>query len=651
MSEVPDRFAKGAEQRRVGGFFSLLAPPEELSYIEWIRKYRILSSEASDKSGKFDPYYTPYFIAMYEVFSVPYQKHEGVWMKPAQFGFTEAENNIVGKVIHQREGSIIVGFPREASAKSYKLEKFRPLVSSTPALARIFKGPYAIERQAWNQPRFPGGSIKFITAASPSAMKSSSAPVVIQEEPDDVKDDVQGQGNGIDVLSQRLKTYRYSILLFGGTPVRAGKSQVEDAYNNSKRGRYVVPCHECGKSEELDFDNLKCPENPKMDRPFTGTYVWEESYYECPHCEAHWDFDQKNVNVREAEKHNHHGWVYDDPDNKTWGWRGSELMSPFPGSSFAALKKQELEAAYHAERGKEGKLISFTNNSKGLPYSPKGELGDEEAVKTMNSRAYREGTVKEGMLALTAGIDVQKNRLAISVRSWGRNGNSALVLYTEIFGRVDNKDDPCWKVMETLLSKKYPYELSTAEMPFNLSISHAGMDSGDGTRSALVYQFVSAMRAKGIPLVATKGYNEQGTLHEVYNLPSDSSKSYLDSVASRYGVYVYMIGTNKAKAEIYRRLMLDGEQDRFLAFSTVIDSYWTQLISNVPRKKGNYTTYELVGPNDESLDCEVMAFHSAFAIQLPYWSDETWDALEASYITALSAPKQTKKAESSFGGY
>ena len=292
MSEIDhlDLISSSVERSRAGSLLELLRPVEYLSHVDWMQKYRYLSREAADKSGKFDPFYTPYFIASYAVLDERFAKHEMCWVKPAQFGYTEFENNVLGRAIDLKLGSAMVAFPREASAIAYVDEKFIPMVEATPVLKQHFTGAKAINKQGWAKKRYVGGYVKFNSSGSPAALKSSSVPICIQEEPDEVAENLKNQGNGIDLLRQRLKTFATSLLLVGGTPTVSGSSHVEQNYHNSKRGIYLVPCHLCGESHELSFDQLKAPQGAVDVGGAYGNWLVDEAYYECPFCGGHWSF-------------------------------------------------------------------------------------------------------------------------------------------------------------------------------------------------------------------------------------------------------------------------------------------------------------------------------------------------------------------------
>lgn len=327
-------------------------------------------------------------------------------------------------------------------------------------------------------------------------------------------------------------------------------------------------------------------------------------------------------------------------------------MSPFAGSKFSVLMKDMLEAQYYERMGKPGKWIAFVNNRMGLPYSPEGTIQDVQDLKD-KALPYLEATVPKGGLVLTMGIDVQQNRFAVVCRAWGRNGNSWLVSFVEIFGVVDDRQHPVWSALESYVMKKFPYELNSEKAELYFRASAIGIDSGDGTRTALIYSWVKRMREQGVAVVATKGYSESEAKNEVFNIPDLSSSNYVKTLASRYGVAVFMIGTQKAKAEIYRKLMMSGEHDRMYSYRGVREDYYDQLISNIPTYRNGKKVYVLKsGQHDEALDGEVICLHGAHSLYLQYWSAEQWDAQEALLLSSVKKPQNKPMAEdNTYGGF
>jgi len=65
--------------------------------------------------------------------------------------------------------------------------------------------------------------MKLIASNSPGDVKSTSAPLVIVEEPDDCNQNVKGQGDSIKLAEERAKTYHNALIRHpaGRRPSRA----------------------------------------------------------------------------------------------------------------------------------------------------------------------------------------------------------------------------------------------------------------------------------------------------------------------------------------------------------------------------------------------------------------------------------------------
>lgn len=621
--------------------FSLLRPPEKISSVDWAAKYRYISPEASANYGKFNPLLTPYFLAYYHVLD-SYGKITVVAMKASQIGFTEVLNNILGRRVHHSLGSALVLFPNKGKAYDFSREKFKPMVDATPVLKESLKGKLSLDRQTWHFIVFKGGFIKFLTGASVSSMKSTSAPALFVEEPDDIKQNVGGQGHGIEGFSQRSKTYDNSILSYGGTPTIEGASNVAEAYENSNQMEYHVPCHECGEFHVLSFDYLKTPKysGGYLD-PIYGENDLNNAYYFCPHCGSIWSFEQKNINVRKAIESNFYGWVAKRPESPVYGFHFSELLSPFAGSSFYHLEKSRLDAEIALAEGKEGKMISYINNRRGLPYKPSVEVTLPQHLKEA-AQDYEHGIVPKGGIICTAEIDVQHDRFSVTIHAHGRFGNIYLIAWEEIYGNVKDSTDAVWDVLYKYLTTPVPY--LSLDSGITLPIINVRMDVGDGTMSSVLYQNIIKFYTKTPKLVIfpTKGWNESAPIHEIYESPKSVGKS--DTVASKYGLTVYMVGTQKGKGEIMRRLALPSTatKDRYYYPIGVSDEFYMQITSNTLVRRGNRPPVfrKNGGARDEVLDCAVMTLHARYSLNLHVWGEQKWQLAEQRLLTTTQKPRE-----------
>jgi phage terminase large subunit GpA-like protein len=525
----------------------------------------------------------------------------------------------------------MIAFPRAASAQKFYKEKLVPYITHTPALkAKIG----SLAKVSHKHIPYDGGFLVLANAGTAEDGKSSVIPYVIVEEPDGVKKDVNNQGDGMAILRQRMKSFSDSKLVYAGTPTDKDFSQVDLAYEQSNKMIYLVPCHLCEEFHSLSFDNLKYDEwqDRRIDE-FYGIYNPETAYYECPHCLGIWNNEEKNANVTRAINSHNMGWVPTNPSvDDIYGFAFNELLSPFEASSLINLAKQKLKAQVAYDNGHEGLMKSFTNNSKGEAYVPlnAGLNVDELRARRLN---YPEMVVPYEGLVLTTGIDVQHNRFAIVTRAWGRNGNSWLVNWTEIFGDVLDYSDSVWGRLTDYIFQDWSHGAGKGK---TLKISAASIDSGDGATAELVYRWVSEMSLKHNHIFACKGIGElKFNSYEIFNEPNmmeiGSSSQERKTLAQTMGVNVFPMGAYRAHEEVLRRFNLKGNRDRHYHCETMYGGYEEQILScrktfETDTQKGGFKL--ISGKHKEGIDCEKMALHAAYAIQIRNYTNIHWAALE-----------------------
>jgi phage terminase large subunit GpA-like protein len=625
-----------AERLFLGNLLKLFKQPIRIGTLKWAETYRIMTSTESAIVGRFSNKPTPYMEFVYDCAdntSIPVI----VAVKSAQIGWSEASNNIIGKWIVSDPSKIIMAFPRLASARNYSREKIKPFFSGTKVLRDLINQNVA--KESFNYFEFPNGFLKLITAGSVGEMKSSSIPRIIIEEPDDLKSDVNGQGDSLDIVIERQKTIPTvrKKLIYGGTPTDKDFSKVEDAYKKSNQMVFKAECHHCGGLHELSFNNLFEDDYPDryIDEIY-GTKNPESAYYLCPLCEKHWTFEEKKQNIVNGLKHGNKGWHITKPEiTDIYGFAFNELLSSFPASSYKELSKKRILAGLELAKGNEGKMKSFVNNNMGKAYASGSSALEAEEMKLLRSN-YPEHIVPMEGLVLTAGIDVQDNRFAVVIRAWGRNNNSWLVSWFEIFGDVKNQDDYIWKE----LADKTVF----AEIPHitgkKLQVAAVSIDSGDNTE--LVYKWVLEMNQYNPQVFATKGvkdlrFSDDEIYREPANLEFNVTKQYRKSMAETMGVSLFLLGAHKAHNEILNRVILNNNKEArsniYYFNQQSYGMYEEQMTSCrriVDANSGyNKAVYKLIaGKRKEAIDAEKNALHASYAIGLRNYGYENWKAIE-----------------------
>jgi len=456
-------------------------------------------------------------------------------------------------------------------------------------------------------------------------VKTTPAPVVCVEEPDDANENVKDQGDTITILRERTKSYSRRKMIFGGTPTIEGLSRIAAAYEASDQRKFFVACPHCDEAQLLVWENVKWNDDASLSHEVFGNANPESASYCCPHCGALWTDAEKNRAVRVAES-NGHGWRATRAYNGVAGFYINELYSPFPGSRLVHLVRKYLSAMHAFAQGDDTKIRSFRNNTEGLPYQYITEVPESATLK-LRAEDYPELTVPWGGLLLTAGVDVQHDRLAVVIRAWGRGEESWLVYWGELYGSTLVAGAGAWTDLDALLGRSFTHASGGA-----LKVSAVSIDGSDGNRTEIVNSYVRPRRHLGF--LSIKGASEQGNdRKEIFSTPRMADPGKRQKPA-KFGLQTYTVGTTRAKDLILEtRVKLTGSgPGRMHWYSRVRPDYWDQLTAEVKAPSKTNRTRKVWqkkgGARNEALDCEVYALHAARSLKTNLMTEAHWAAVE-----------------------
>ena len=649
-----------SERKFIGTLLTIFKAAVRLSSREWAETYRRMTSEESEMVGKFDTGRTPHLEYVYDCLD-NWQIYIVVVMKASQIGWSELTNNFLGKLIHTAPCKIMMAFPGLTLCRNYSREKLQVLINNTKVLRDIIN--IGVVKESFNHFKFPGGWLKLTTLGSIQSVLSSAIKVIIIEEPSQVKNEVANQGDPLELCIGRQKTFNLGQkkIIFGGTPTHKDFCRVDKAYTQSNQLVFKAVCHECEALHELSFDNLFYDEYPDryIDEVY-GCYNPDSAYYLCPACKAEWSFEQKGVNIVNGKNYG----FYDFTGNFSKGWHPKkehitdkfgfhipELLSSFSdASSYSSLAKKKILAELALAKGDESLIKDLKNNNEGLPYASGITAIEAEEMKTFRLN-YPEGIAPMEGLVLTAGVDVQDNRLAMVIRAWGRNNNSWLVLWTEIFGNTAVQEldaygnlTGVWGELEAMILKTYDHASGKG-----IRITATSIDSGAFTE--LVYKFVKIVAERLEPegrfIFATKGTRDlRYSDDEIYREPTSSELKDTDdnarkNMAEKMGVPLYYLGAHRAHEEILIRIArnknTDARSNLYFHNEQSYGQYEEQMTScrKIIDMKSTYgkAVFKLIpGKRKEAMDAEKNALHAAYAIQLRNLTTAYWQQLENYYF-------------------
>lgn len=621
---------------------------------DWVEAEFRLPPEArgSDTDSRYSFQAVPYILGIYAAMDDP-DVQEVVVQKAAQVGWTYAFIAWLFKIIALVPCAIVGMFAKDGAAREFNDEKLEPSIRATPSLNRIIdvtKSRSSSNRALFKS--FPNGFLKLVGSKSISSVKSTTARFVFVEEPDDSADNLKEQGNAIKLLWERTKRMRNSKRILGGTPSVEGLSKVEDHIRISDQRVLPIRCHACDAFNVLDWDNVNYTESDDpgyQPHEVYGRYLPETAAYACPECGELWDDHRRKQNIREtvfdaiAAGDRFCGWTPTAPFHGIAGFKElSELYSCLPGAGLSDLVKDYLSAEFEASRGDETERIVFQNSKLARTYAYEGDHVTADALRD-KADDYPEGTVPAGGLMLTVGIDVQQNPARVSVlhRAWGRGEENWAVVWQELHAQnsTADKSDQVWDDLERVVFQAYPHVTGAA-----MYASAVSIDSSDGTTNDAVYDWVRRMSKKypHVLVMAIKGSSSQQD-PEIFSTPRvkgvDHANPKKQSKADRFGLKIYIVGTNKAKDWLSGHMKLDGEgPGRCHVYKTVRQDYFEQVTGEVkaPHRtlRNKKTWQKKSGRAVEAWDCEVYALHAARARRVHLKSPADWDVLEQQLLQA-----------------
>ncbi len=498
-----------------GEALEVFAPPPDLTVSEWADQERKLSPESSAEPGNWSTDRAPYQREIMD--SVKDPNLEGIAvMTSAQVGKTEMLNNIVGYFTDHDPCPMLIVQPTLSMAEAYSKDRLANMIRDTPALAKkIGSGKAKQTGNTLLHKSFPGGHITLAGSNSPASLASRPVRIVLFDEVDRFPFSAGAEGDPVTLGKKRTNTFLNRFYFMVSTPTKKGASRIELAWESSDKRLYFVPCPHCGEMQELNHRHFHFDESDPSDCGFT-----------CQQCGAIIEHQDKHSMLQSGE------WRKTGKDGKVAGFHLNEFYSPWKTWG-------EIAADWQDSKKSEETLKAFFNTSLGLPYESQGDAPDWERLHKRNSD-YKKNQVPEEVLFLTAGIDVQKDRLELEIVGWGTDKRSWSIDYRVLYG--DTSQAKTFNQLDAILS-----EVWTRKDNSRLSILRAAIDSGYQTQN--VYQW--SRRFPESRVIVVKG---QESLNAIFSMPKDIMKR---SRKSRPLARVWNVGVSTVKRELFSWFKLD----------------------------------------------------------------------------------------------
>lgn len=582
-------------------------PPPRLDVDEWADLYRILGSKTSHIPGRWKTSRNPISRLPMKWLSKSHPCHTVTLMLPSQVFKTEVGINFIGYTIDHNPGPMLVVQPNREMARKFVKQRLNDLVEFTDVVReKIRGGGDGRTTDTLFEKDFPGGAIHMFGARSSSGLASTPAKNGFADEVDRWEADVGGEGDPLGLLRIRLSNFPDSKLLVTSTPTVKGKSRIESEFLDSVQHAIEVPCPHCGTYQQLEWGHLEWPKG----KP-------EHAAYRCDDCE-------------ELIEDHHRSWMLErfepvvigrgeDPGHMGL-WMNALYAPPAFSVSWADLAREYEVAEDHPH-----KMRVFVNTRLAQTFELEVACPDWQRLHAMRED-YEIGTVPEGAVVLTAGVDVQGDRLEVEVVGWGKGLESWSVLYEVIQG--DPEGDEVWERLDEIFDAKYRHESGAL-----ITISRMAIDRGYKTTRVDEY----CRRKNFFDVMGVIGRNQQTILSR--RIEAEKSRG---GRKIKTGVTYVKVGVDILKRELYgwlgRDIPEEGEDfpPGWCHFPEYGQEFFKQLTAEgeAVRTRNGQTVYTFEKHRDrnEALDCRVYARAAAEAEQLSRLTDEMWDQRRADML-------------------
>ncbi len=596
------------------------APLENIA--DWSDQFRQIAK--GPEKGPWRTARTPYLREPMACMSEGSGIERVVMQFATQLGKTEVLYNTIFQRIHRSPMDMMIVQPTLADSKDHSRERFMPTVRRMPEIAaRLSKPSSRDESATWQTKSLAGGATLFFAGAN-SARSLASKPLglVCCDEIDGYPLDVDGEGDPLTLIGERMSNYSDRKLLLCSTPTIRDFSRIESEYLASDRRRYFVPCPHCGEFQHLEWGS-DSEWGIKWLKDVNGSARPETAVYVCRHCGAAIQEHCKTDMLSAGE------WRAEFPGAQMGtvaGFHLNKLYSPVGWRSWRWMVAKWGEARKAAQDGDTTKLKSFLNTSLAETWEEQGDRADQHALhKRAEDIPLRQ--VTWGHFVMTMGVDTQGDRLEAYLWAWGRGMERQLVDRAVFYGDPAlPESDPGSPWAQLTDYRRTPVLHASGRAVPLLAVF---VDSG-GHHTQAVYAYGRAHQHSHVYPV--KGMSVAGKA--ILGKPSDQDVTWRGTKL-KGGVKLWPIGTDTAKSEIYGRLRTEQPGPGYVHLSRhLAPEVFEQLTAErlVTRYSKGRSRLEWIKPNgrrNEALDCAVYALAAAHFVGIDRWREGDWAKWQA----------------------
>lgn len=590
----------------------LWRPPERLSLSQWAERYFAVSSDYGSKSGPLRLF--GWQRGIFDAFT-DHSVETVVLMCGTQLVKTLFLQVALAYAIVEQPGPALLVQPNDLDAEQFSKERLAPMLRDMAVLrARVSEAKSRTSSNTIQFKKFDGGSLSLVGAQTPGNLARRSIRYLFCDEIDKYPASAGSEGDPISLAFERTATYRgRRKIILTCSPTVKGRSRIGAAYAESDQRKPYVPCWGCGELQVLLWSNVRWDSG----KP-------ETARYECQNCGAHWNDLQRWDACDKAE------WRAQADFGNSAGFWISHLYSPWKPLS-------EMVAKFLADKQDRQRFKTFVNTNLAELWEEDGSEAPAPEILKGRAEKYTAGpevTVPRKALVLTAGVDVQHDRLEYEVVGWGPGKESWSLDYDVIRipdGSGDwlpTSDVRLWDRLAEVVNREWRHEAGGT-----IPIMVMCIDTGD--RPNPVYEFARRFSqphyaAGTVRIVAPRTVVPvKGSSREYLKLIASISSE--DAARKRYGIRIVSLGTAVAKQELFDNLRVSKPGPGYCHFASNYGiEYFEGLCSErrIVEDNGAVHYEKISNRRNEPLDCRVYARGGAAIFGIDAFNQNHWERLQ-----------------------
>lgn len=471
-------------------FYNCLQPDEVIDMAEWADRYRMLPSDTSSEFGQWKTSRFPFLKKIMQCLSPTMPKCRSVTaIKGCQLGYSEVLINAVLYYADLFPCSIMVTQAQEDAAKEFSKQRLAPSIEACEKLYyKLGKGKSKHLHDSINFKSFPGGFLTIGNGSSEVFTRSKPVAIALADEIESYELNSGDGGSPLQKIKNRQVNFPDRKFFACSTPKIKETSMISKEFEDGSQEFFFIPCPNCNPTGHhagfmfvIKWDHVHW--SRELDVEGMPIDVWVE----CPSCGEHIEEKKKTWFLEHGEwfstkdsKNGERYLVSDDVEKRSF--QISSLYSPYGFRSWRDGVREWLE---YTRTNNVNLLQVFINEYLGEHFTLEGQELSYHHLET-RKEGYGSGynfDVPNGGLVLSAGVDVQDDRLECAVIAWGLFDECWHVDYVVLPGDTSDMGDnngmtadgqpSVWLLLDQYLLKRFRHQ-SGVEMPIEVTMVDTG---------------------------------------------------------------------------------------------------------------------------------------------------------------------------------